>query len=126
LSSSSESNALNKFDEDANLISDAFIEAVGAIVLQTAIRRFLAMRMAERLRMASRHQPPNTSPSCSEPSRSRNRAPQAEISALTIDQEQSTHTDPMEQEDFFYDLAAIQIQSVFRGWWVRDSINVDQ
>jgi len=24
-----------------------------------------------------------------------------------------------------YDIAAIQIQSLFRGWWVRDSLNVD-
>lgn len=35
------------------------------------------------------------------------------------------HANPMAQEDFFYDLAAIQIQCVFRGWWVRDSIAVD-
>lgn len=35
------------------------------------------------------------------------------------------HSNPMAQEDFFYDLAAIQIQCVFRGWWVRDSIAVD-
>jgi IQ calmodulin-binding motif len=117
-----------KFDESAEFISDAFIEAVASIVLQTAIRRFLAIRMAKILRMASRNQPFNTSPpSCSDPIQSGNRALQAEVSALTFDQEQPTaRTDPVAQENFFYDLAAIQIQSVFRGWWVRDSINVDQ
>ena len=47
------------------------------------------------------------------------------ISDVSSRREQIDQGDPMAQEDFFYDLAAIQIQSVFRGWWVRDSINVD-
>ena len=103
------------------MISDAFIEAVAAIVLQTAIRRFLAIRRTQALRAR------RTSMAGGEvqnTSRTGRDAP-----SRHSEQQSFTHeVDPRDlvsQEDFFYDLAAIQIQSIFRGWWVRDSINVD-
>ncbi|CAB9529208.1 myosin, heavy chain [Seminavis robusta] len=111
-----------EFDEESSLISEAFIEAVAAIVLQTAMRRFIAICRAQRLRMEmgrpTKHKRGlNQSHSTSS---SEMNSRQTGVSTLTTsNQTQSS------QEDLFYDLAAIQIQSVFRGWWVRDSINVD-
>lgn len=140
------------FDEDSGMISDAFIEAVAAIVLQTAIRRFLAIRKVRRFlrgkdtqnsprrEIAERASPQRGAPSTipandvieerrqqpfqpdgqpDKPSKQVQFASQAEDSLMV---EESPQAQP---EHFFYDLAAIQIQSVFRGWWVRDSINVD-
>lgn len=69
-----------------------FMEAVAAIVIQTAVRRMLAMNLIEKML----HE---TYPSDEE---------QFETMAIHMQ-----------------DLAAIQIQAAFRGWWVRDSLNVD-
>lgn len=125
-----------QFDEDSGLISDAFIEAVAAIVLQTTIRRFLAIRRAQRLRMGavapggSRKQ---ATPLRKTPAPRMTEERHQEVNRQMHPAAKQVHfSDPSleqlsEQHPFheFYDLAAIQIQSVFRGWWVRDSINVD-
>jgi len=118
------------FDDESGVMSDAFIEAVAAIVLQTAIRRFLAIRKTQKLsknkalRESYDRRVIEAVPSV-----------KATITGAAVgnttytnspcNQTSSGRVNPMSQEDFFYDLAAIQIQSVFRGWWVRDSIAVD-
>lgn len=129
------------------MISDAFIEAVAAIVLQTAVRRFLGIQQAKRLRSERNQQVAPTSvrrslspsPTQTEGSLSQravasqgNRSEQQEsqgqsrtTSMQTVASENQSDGMSMGQEGFFYHLAAIQIQSVFRGWWVRDSMNVD-
>lgn len=179
-----------QFDEDSGLISDAFIEAVAAIVLQTAIRRFLAMRRTQRLReekKVSSHskRPPWAKDSEHSTGKSGARNPQEgmhhaqHMSHPKAPPEEKSHTyrtddtpvdfetrmqqqaeklkalvgkasatadstlskskpqqkvsprQPAASEEFqdmeerMHHLAAIQIQSSFRGWWVRDSINVD-
>lgn len=69
-----------------------FMEAVAAIVIQTAVRRMLAINSIEKM---------------------------------------LHKTYPLDEEQFetmavyMQDLATIQIQAAFRGWWVRDSLNVD-
>lgn len=140
------------FDDDSGMISDAFIEAVAAIVLQTAIRRFLAIRKVQRILRGklTQNSPSREATELLSPQRGtllaipannvaeerRQRSFQqygqtdtpskqvqfATPAEETLEVEESPQAQP---EDFFYDLAAIQIQSVFRGWWVRDSINVD-
>lgn len=140
-----------QFDDDSGVISDAFIEAVAAIVLQTAIRRFLAIRLAGRLRTGPSTERHNTNLNVASQSVTpqpkkisttekdtvknseevatneplKKPSPQTGQPEAALAAQESVDSDPMAQEDFFYDLAAIQIQSVFRGWWVRDSINVD-
>ena len=105
------------------MISDAFIEAVAAIVLQTAIRRFLAIRRTQAIRARRTSMAVGEVQNTSLTSK--------DVLSLSRHSEQQSFThevdprDLVSQEDFFYDLAAIQIQSIFRGWWVRDSINVD-
>ena len=125
------------------MISDAFIEAVAAIVLQTAIRRFMAIRKVRRLRRGEtgRAQSRRQSTPEREPSR-KTASPTATNPAVqpVVRRQDEEISSPKQlrfsEETFeemnephpiheFYDLAAIQIQSVFRGWWVRDSINVD-
>lgn len=129
-----------QFDDDSGLISDAFIEAVAAIVLQTAIRRFLAIRSTQKLRSQrssteqnagqvdrSIQQRKTPSPTANAPQdrhEEHSQLASKQMQPSTANQEMDGQS-PMSQEEFFYDLAAVQIQSVFRGWWVRDSINVD-
>ena len=104
-------------------------------MLQTGIRRFLAKQRTHKLRLdlASRnsHQGSrqvSTFQHGSMPSPGREvQEKMAQAVAASPDRNigNDDQSNPMAQEDFFYDLAAIQIQCVFRGWWVRDSIAVD-
>lgn len=126
-----------QFDDDSGLVSDAFIEAVAAIVLQTALRRFLAIRKVQRLRIKAPEQTraratPSQSPhrifqklAAVDPTAVKRQEQERQPKQLHFSDEVAKHVGETHPIHEFYDLAAIQIQSVFRGWWVRDSINVD-
>ena len=88
-------NAILKMDgESMSIMSErSFIEAVAAVVVQTAIRRMLAIRAVKSIRAQHASQ-----------------VNARRFNTKAVD---------------MYELAAIDIQSAFRGWWVRDSLNVD-
>lgn len=109
-------------DDDETVVSAfVFIETVAAIVLQTAARRFLAIRRSESLRHA----------------RSLTIAKGVETTAPAVPSTPSSEVEEesrldvsvqSEQDEFatkMYELAAVQIQSTFRGFWVRDCLDVD-
>jgi hypothetical protein len=88
-----EPEASSQQDDDVYSEGIDFIEAVAAVVIQTAMRRHLSKIAVEKRRAAVV---------------TRDDMPQFENMA--------TH---------MFDLAAIHIQAVFRGWWVRDCLSVD-
>lgn len=81
----------------------AFIDAVAAVVIQTTVRRYLALRVAKDRLGAIR----------------------------SIQSFVRRHAKKRKKRQFrnaalrMYDMAAIQIQTIFRGWWVRDCLSVD-
>ena len=84
---------------------DDFLKIVAAIVIQTFFRRHLAYKKTM-VRYAAVLTIQNFLHGILERKRSRKRA--------------------LQQAAFqFYDLAAVQIQKTWRGWWVRDCINVE-
>jgi len=108
-------------DDDETVMSAfVFIETVAAIVIQTAARRFLGVRCAKSLRYA----------------RSLTIAKGLDANACAVskptngDEEKGwLDVSVQSEEDEFptemYELAAVQIQSTFRGFWVRDCLDVD-
>jgi hypothetical protein len=157
-----------KFDDEstvASLHNMGFIEAVAAIVVQTAFRKYMAVEAVEQMRARSRgpvvpaparvrSQPVGPAPSAArpqpvDPTPTRSVGPdpalaQAEPVAPAraepvarvqpvVDPSLGAFPVPVpsESKEFetmahrMYDLAAIQIQSMYRGFWVRDCLDVD-
>jgi hypothetical protein len=117
----------DEFDNSGEL---AFIQVVAAVVIQTAVRRFLAILVFERLIEA--HFKSIAGPDLMEP--------------VVVSQPRATFQDPPERlkktisslprpdpptqyrrENLqLLMVSAITIQRIFRGWWVRDSLHVDR
>ena len=100
----------NKNVGGSGTASDAygdFIEVVAAVVVQTAARQFLARRKVEKLR-GSRHFGSN---------RSRKFGAQR---TAPVQKRIDTSQRRVPVKFHLFDLAAVRIQSAFRGWWVRD------
>ncbi|KAI2488816.1 hypothetical protein MHU86_25870 [Fragilaria crotonensis] len=109
----------------------AFMQVVAAVVIQTTVRRFLAILSFER-RIAA-HFKDIVGSDLVEPS-----APPLDKDTRSIRPVNDNATHPIsrsllrpapsqnERERIHrFVLAAITIQRVFRGWWVRDSLHVD-
>jgi len=92
-----------------------FIETVAAIVIQTALRRFLAVLYAEELRHTRAL--PDAKNSKEKDRSFDDSATQEDDREVDISAEHAL--------DMMFELAAVQIQSVFRGFWVRDCLDVD-
>eukprot|EP00980_Cylindrotheca_fusiformis_P003778 scaffold834_cov123-Cylindrotheca_fusiformis.AAC.25 len=113
--------ALNR-NNDSDVISDAyneFIESVASVVLQTAVRQFLAKVRVRKIRehvAAARKYQYN---------RKRIRRSNAVNKSVRSQMSRTDMIAKAKHENQLFELAAIRIQSVFRGWWVRDSIKVD-
>jgi IQ calmodulin-binding motif len=116
-------------DDDETVMSAyMFIETVAAIVIQTAVRQFLAILCADSLRQTKEAQ------------ELADRIISIE-KACTVDAVASrelndnyaveAHTSVQSEGDLdevalnLYELAAVQIQAVYRGFWVRDCLDVD-
>lgn len=109
-----------------------FIETVAAIVIQTAIRQFLAVLYKDSLRQTRdsfevAQRVLSIEDVCIE--ESMNTSSRATSS---VENEQNDYSyeslidDDLERAtQDMYDLAAVQIQSVYRGFWVRDCLDVD-
>lgn len=103
-------------DDDETVMSAfVFIETVAAIVIQTALRRFLAVLYAEELRHARAL--PDAKHSKEKDRSFEDSATQGGAREVDISAEHAL--------DMMFELAAVQIQSVFRGFWVRDCLDVD-
>ena len=96
------------------MISEAyseFITAVASVVIQTAIRRFLAKTRVLKVRKSM--------------------APKRKTDSLVssnakiVEHEGSTSQKEEDMKIKLFDLAAVRIQSMFRGWMVRDFAAVD-
>ena len=116
--------------DDSDMISDAyneFIESVASVVVQTAARRFLARIKVERRRAEM---------AAARKYRFNRRRLEGRGNSLTPrnSTDQSTRSwssssrqnlrSARNQKELFH-LAAVRIQSIFRGWWARDSLKVD-
>lgn len=94
-------------EDDSTVASTMkFIKAVASIVIQTAWRRYHAMCLYEQMR---RQQPSSALQRLPAPIRATPAAPDL--------------YQPLAER--MYHLAAIRIQSVFRGFWVRDCLSID-
>ncbi|KAL9181629.1 hypothetical protein ACHAXT_010434 [Thalassiosira profunda] len=112
-----------------------FVHAVAAVVIQTAVRRFLAeIAMAERFDAVQVIQ----STVCNWMARRQNygsnqmyldeqRAlPRGQFQPAPFDQRSLTKRVVFEDDyNEFRDFAATEIQRTFRGWWARDGLDVD-
>ena len=107
-------------EEDVSLQADAllpvvssqtrqesdFMRVVAAIVIQTFFRRHLAYKLTcERYSAVLKIQ--------------------RFLRAAVMERERNQRLILQQTAHQFYDLAAIQIQAAWRGWWVRDCINVE-
>jgi hypothetical protein len=100
-----------------------FIEAVASVVIQTKIRQKLAKNKLRKLQnecLRDQNMPVSTQ---------NNMTPMVRRSyalAQRMRSENKVNVETSEDVAFdFFALAAIQIQSAFRGWWVRDCLGVD-
>jgi len=142
-----------QLDDDATIISTfGFIQTVAAIVIQAAFRRYRAILIAERLRLHRKQSLTliqesaffSSAPREFDPSKggtplvsNRRNSQQPRRVGDLIDSQatkrisQTAVETPVQQEQFedmaerMYLMAAIRIQSAFRGFWVRDCISVD-
>ena len=102
-----------------------FIETVAAVVMQAAIRRFLAKLLVARIHPQSAKKKKGTSFS-SKPLVDRQKISLQAVQKQhrrrpTLRQIRSNPATSHRLEEF----AAVIIQSNFRGWWIRDSLTVD-
>lgn len=105
---------VSKREKGSGRISNAysgFIESVASVVVQTAVRQFLAKRRVERLRASTR-------------SSARTRQIQM-TSRMRSGKALVRDRKPTHSVVSMMDLAATRIQSLFRGWYARDCIAVD-
>jgi hypothetical protein len=102
-----------------------FIEAVASVVIQTKVRQLLARRKIETMRnqkqseiqereLDSSHGQLSSTQRCSV-------AVTQKASVASKGNQSLKHDAALD----FYTLAAISIQAIFRGWWVRDCLAVD-
>lgn len=116
--------------DESDLMSLAyseFIESVAAVVIQTTVRRFLAKLLVDKIRVqvaAARKYRYNrkriegkTQPVVVVPN------VQSVQDRIRVQQDSMANT-RMEYQLFVF--AAIRIQSVFRGWFVRDILKIEQ
>ena len=109
-----------------------FIETVAAIVIQTAVRQFLAVLYLDSLRQTQdsldvAQRVLFIEESCIEESMNASSRATSSVEHETHDYSYETLIDDdldRAAQDM-YELAAIQIQSVYRGFWVRDCLDVD-
>jgi hypothetical protein len=132
-------NQISKRNDDSGLLSDSyvnFIEAVASVVIQTKVRQFLAsirvLRLRERVETLG-HRPVDimenamkaavvNSKTKTTPLVSKSQILARKARSVNTAQVASRRDDAAHD---FFDLAAIQIQAAFRGWWVRDCLSVD-
>jgi IQ calmodulin-binding motif len=133
-----------QMDDDETILSAyAFIETVAAIVIQTAVRQFLATLRVDSLRqtheslaLASKIRSIESKalfhgrlPHSDDDTRALR--PAADRSTRQVALEEGNDSGLVSEGDLddialsFYHLAAVQIQSVFRGFWIRDCLDVD-
>lgn len=101
-----------------------FIEAVASVVIQTKVRQLLARIRVEKIR-GKQILEQETRRLAMERDVS---AMQRRSHAITQKARNTTKGRPSPKNDAaldFYTLAAIRIQAIFRGWWVRDCLAVD-
>lgn len=129
-------NQISKVVDDTGLLSDSyvtFIEAVASVVIQTKVRQFLSsmrvLRLRERLETLERlpaDRRVKESKDATEVIIEAKPTPlvsRSQILAMKARSSVSSRRDDVALD--FFDLAAIQIQAAFRGWWVRDCLSVD-
>jgi predicted pyridoxine 5'-phosphate oxidase superfamily flavin-nucleotide-binding protein len=118
-------------DDETVLSAYVFIETVAAIVIQTAMRQFLAELHADSLRqtrnaMAVAERVISIEESCLEESMLASSKGNTSSESSNDFLYASLVDDDLDRVALdLYDLAAIQIQSIFRGFWVRDCLDVD-
>ncbi|GAX12061.1 hypothetical protein FisN_8Lh163 [Fistulifera solaris] len=135
-------------DDETTLASrnDAFLETVAAIVIQTNARRFLAMRYVDRLTeqivnemhakyvrlYKNEHRiNGNVVHEITPSTKSDTNRAQTSFNAVPVSPQRTDHNrilkDDMQQEMGYdlFNLAAIRIQAAFRGFWARDSLDVE-
>jgi len=132
------------YDDDGN--HNSFIAVVAAVVIQTAVRRFLTMQLFENMqeefgdreivdaedqlgafpreRRKVQISQEQSSVQMLGPTRqiALSKVPTLEQKAELMKQHDQEFSD-MTYKMFI--LAAVKIQSIFRGWWVRDSLHVE-
>ena len=109
-----------------------FIETVAAIVIQTAVRQFLAVLYLDSLRQTRdsfevAQRVLSIEEGCLEESMN---TCSRTTSSLENEQNDYSYENLIEDDldraaQDMYELAAIQIQSAYRGFWVRDCVDVD-
>ncbi len=109
-----------------------FIETVAAIVIQTAVRQFLAVLYLDSLRQTRdsfevAQRVLSIEEGCIEESMN---TCSRTTSSLENEQNDYSYENLIEDDldraaQDMYELAAIQIQSAYRGFWVRDCVDVD-
>jgi len=118
-------------DDETVLSAFVFIETVAAIVIQTAARRFLAQLLVTEMRHAKRGKDVTAATStCSrEVAPVENSDFRFDVGVQTEEVEDDDDDDDDDSVDELalemYELAAVEIQSAFRGFWVRDCLDVD-
>jgi IQ calmodulin-binding motif len=131
-------------DDDETILSAyAFIETVAAIVIQTAVRQFLAalrvdslrqtresLALAIKIRSIEGKAPFHGRLAHSDDDTSALRAvvdgSTRQVALLEGDDSGFVSEDDLDDIALsLYHLAAVQIQSVFRGFWIRDCLDVD-
>jgi len=120
-------------DDDSGQLSNSyvnFIEAVAAVVIQTKVRQLLARNKMKKMRQLSDNQQRNLSTETrgDQHLAVRDISMQRRSQALTQKARNASRGKTTERKNpalDIYILAAIRIQAVFRGWWVRDCLAVD-
>jgi len=110
-----------------------FIEAVASVVIQTKIRQKLAKIKVHTLRNAPRTTPGRATTGYFDTNmvptirKSQSRALARRVQRREKKTKERTRRNNNNNNVAldFYSLAAIQIQAAFRGWWVRDCVDVD-
>lgn len=107
-----------QIEDDSTVLSTvAFIQSVASIVIETAWRRYQAKKLVEAMRAKKR-----TGAATSSSSDRVNHSNKSRQQIVTRNEEEKKFES---MAALFHVLAAIRIQSAFRGWWVRDCISVD-
>jgi IQ calmodulin-binding motif len=118
-------------DDETVLSAYVFIETVAAIVIQTAMRQFLAVFHADSLRQTRdaievAQRVLSIEESCLEESMLSSSKANSSFESKNEFSYESLLDDDMDNVALdLYELAAIQIQSLYRGFWVRDCLDVD-
>jgi hypothetical protein len=115
-----------QFDDESTVVPAraSFIDTVAAVVVQAAVRRFLAQKvMHEMVGKAYSFPHLESDDKKYRPLSSRKVTPEKRSSRKSY--AESPYGRNLGGAVFIEVMAAIKIQSAFRGFWVRDSLNVD-